>query len=166
MKIFSDLIGRIFGKDEAKKTESPSTTSTKSSTSTSTSAPSKLEVKNTAAIDPDRAAEKAAAEARKSAQAQLVSQSSANQVDVVAILDARAKDRAKEGIDWRNSIVDLMKICGMDSSYENRAELAKELGYTGEISKSKSSAMNVWLHKEMLRQIVANGGKVPQNLLN
>jgi hypothetical protein len=86
---------------------------------------------------------------------------------VAKTLDRLARARAKEGIDWRRSIVDLMKLCEMDSSYNNRAALAKELGYPpADISKAKSAKMNIWLHKEMMRQIVANGGKVSRKMLD
>ena len=82
------------------------------------------------------------------------------------MLDQKARARRKEGLTWRKSIVDLLKLCEMDSSYSARVELAKELKYPDEISSRKSAKMNIWLHKEMMRQIVANGGKVPKTLLD
>ena len=69
-----------------------------------------------------------------------------------------------EHLDYKKSIVDLMKLVGMDSSLSNRKELATELGYTGD--KSDSATMNIWLHKEVLKKLAENGGKVPQNLLD
>lgn len=69
-----------------------------------------------------------------------------------------------EHLDWKKSIVDLMKLVGMDSSLSNRKELATELGYTGD--KNDSSTMNVWLHKAVLKKLSENGGKVPRNLLD
>ena len=69
-----------------------------------------------------------------------------------------------EKLDWKKSIVDLMKLVGMDSSLAERKELATELGYTGD--KNDSAKMNVWLHKQVLRKLAENGGKVPQNLLD
>jgi|SRR6266446_2466738 len=81
-------------------------------------------------------------------------------VDVTAILDGLANP---EKLDWRKSIVDLMKLVGMDSSFSARTELAKELHYTG--STSDSAAMNVWLHQEVIKKISENGGKVPPELL-
>jgi hypothetical protein len=66
-------------------------------------------------------------------------------------------------LDWRKSIVDLMKLVDMDSSFSARVELAKELHYTG--STSDSAAMNVWLHQEVIKKISENGGKVPPELL-
>jgi hypothetical protein len=83
-------------------------------------------------------------------------------VDVAAVLnDLAAKNPEK--LDWKNSIVDLMKLVGMDSSFGARKELAKDLHYTGDMN--DSAAMNVWLHKEVLRKLSENGGKVPAELL-
>ena len=87
----------------------------------------------------------------------------AGSVDVTAILDKLADDNS-EDLDWRKSIVDLMKLVGMDSSLANRKELAKELGYTG--NASDSATMNVWLHKQVIAKLAANGGKVPKELLD
>ena len=69
-----------------------------------------------------------------------------------------------EKLDWKHSIVDLMKLVGMDSSLAARKELATDLHYTGDMSDSAS--MNMWLHKEVLRKLAENGGKVPAELLN
>lgn len=84
-------------------------------------------------------------------------------VDVEAVLSKLAAE-TKEKLDWRKSIVDLMKLVGMDSSLAERKELAKELNYTGDTS--DSAKMNVWLHKEVIRKISENGGKVPNELLS
>jgi len=83
-------------------------------------------------------------------------------VDVEAMLNEMAQ-KNPEKLDWQKSIVDLMKLVGMDSSFGARKELAKELHYTGDMNDSAS--MNIWLHKEVIRQIAANGGKVPQSLM-
>ncbi|NJR42663.1 MAG: DUF3597 domain-containing protein [Akkermansiaceae bacterium] len=83
-------------------------------------------------------------------------------VDVAAVLDGLAK-LSKEKLDWRKSIVDLMKLVGMDSSLSERKELAKDLNYSGDMG--DSAAMNIWLHKEVLKKLAANGGKVPADLL-
>jgi len=72
--------------------------------------------------------------------------------------------KSSEKLDWKRSIVDLMKLVGMDSSLSARKELAKELNYTGDTSDSAS--MNIWLHKQVLRKLSENGGKVPQELLS
>ena len=84
-------------------------------------------------------------------------------VDVTAILNDLAK-KNPEKLDWKRSIVDLMKLVGMDSSFAARKQLAAELHYTGD--PNDSAAMNIWLHKEVLRKLAENGGKVPQELLN
>src|SRR5207248_9151717 len=84
------------------------------------------------------------------------------QVDVTAILDGLAA-KNPEKLDWRRSIVDLMKLVGMDSSLNARKQLATELHYSGD--QNDSASMNIWLHKEVIRKIAENGGKVPQELL-
>jgi hypothetical protein len=68
-----------------------------------------------------------------------------------------------EKLDWRKSIVDLMKLVGMDSSLAVRKQLAAELHYSWD--EKDSAAMNIWLHKEVIKKIAENGGKVPQELL-
>ncbi|MGI8480716.1 MAG: DUF3597 domain-containing protein [Chthoniobacterales bacterium] len=87
----------------------------------------------------------------------------ASQVDVAGILDGLAAKNS-EKLDWKHSIVDLMKLVGMDSSLSARKELAADLHYTGDTNDSAS--MNIWLHKEVLKKIAENGGKVPQSLLS
>ena len=84
-----------------------------------------------------------------------------SQVDVEAVLTQRAAQN-KQKLDWRKSIVDLMKLLDLDSSLNARKELAKELNYTGETS--DSAAMNVWLHRQVMTKVAANGGKVPADL--
>ena len=71
---------------------------------------------------------------------------------------------SKQKLDWRNSIVDLMKLVGIDSDITNRRALANELGYTGDLN--DSATMNVWLHKAVMQKLVENGGSVPANLLD
>jgi hypothetical protein len=85
----------------------------------------------------------------------------ASEVDVEAILSAEAA-KSGQDLNWRTSIVDLMKLLGIDSSLANRKELAQELGYTGELD--GSAEMNIWLHKAVMRELAANGGKVPADL--
>jgi hypothetical protein len=82
-------------------------------------------------------------------------------VDVAAILDDMASKNS-EKLDWKHSIVDLMKLVGMDSSLAARKELAEDLNYTGDTS--DSAKMNMWLHKEVMRKLAENGGKVPADL--
>jgi hypothetical protein len=85
------------------------------------------------------------------------------QVDVAEVLNGLAA-KNPEKLDWKHSIVDLMKLVGMDSSLSARKELAKDLNYTGDMN--DSATMNMWLHKEVLRKLSENGGKVPQELLS
>ncbi len=82
-------------------------------------------------------------------------------VDVEAILTAAAASVNYE-TNWRTSIVDLMKLCGLDSSLANRKELATELGYTGDMGDSAS--MNIWLHRQVMNGLASNGGHVPADL--
>jgi hypothetical protein len=84
-------------------------------------------------------------------------------VDVASVLDGLAKQNP-EKLDWRRSIVDLMKLVGIDSSLSARKELARELNYQGDTS--DSAKMNIWLHKEVIKKLAANGGKVPAALLD
>ena len=82
-------------------------------------------------------------------------------VDVEAILTAAAAS-VDYDTNWRTSIVDLMKLCGLDSSLANRKELATELGYTGD--QNDSATMNIWLHRQVMNKLAANGGHVPADL--
>ena len=84
-------------------------------------------------------------------------------VDVTAILDGLAAKNS-EKLDWKKSIVDLLKLVGMDSSLSARKELATELSYSGD--QSDSATMNIWLHRQVLKKLVENGGKVPASLLD
>jgi hypothetical protein len=84
-------------------------------------------------------------------------------VDIEAVLEGMAST-SKQKLDWRHSIVDLMKLVGIDSSLTNRKALATELGYTGDMSDSAS--MNIWLQKQVLKKLSENGGKVPADLLD
>lgn len=83
------------------------------------------------------------------------------EVDIEAILTAAAASVDYE-TNWRTSIVDLMKLCGLDSSLANRRELAGELGYTGDTD--DTATMNIWLHKQVMKKLAENGGYVPADL--
>jgi Domain of unknown function (DUF3597) len=85
----------------------------------------------------------------------------AQSVDVAPILD-KAVAAKKEKLEWRTSIVDLMKALDIDSSLTARKELAHELGYTGDTNDSAS--MNIWLHKQVMSKLAANGGKLPADV--
>ncbi len=82
-------------------------------------------------------------------------------VDVAAVLDKLDED-SDESLDWRVSIVDLMKLLKLDSSLKSRKELATELHYTGDMG--DSAGMNVWLHKQVMTKLAENGGVVPADL--
>ena len=84
-------------------------------------------------------------------------------VDVEEVLEALAAKNPQK-LNWRTSIVDLMKLVGLESSLAERKELAQELGYAGDLRDTAS--MNIWLHKQVLRKLAENGGKVPADLLD
>ncbi|HEV7257282.1 MAG TPA: DUF3597 domain-containing protein [Bosea sp. (in: a-proteobacteria)] len=84
-------------------------------------------------------------------------------VDVGPILDAAVKASGQQ-LKWKTSIVDLLKALKIDSSLAARKELAHELGYTGDTN--DSAAMNIWLHKAVIKKLAENGGKVPADLLD
>ena len=82
-------------------------------------------------------------------------------VDVEAILDHEATQNGQK-LNWRTSIVDLMKLCGLDPSLDHRKDLAKELGYSGD--SNDSATMNIWLHKAVMKKLEDAGGQVPADL--
>jgi len=82
-------------------------------------------------------------------------------VDVEAILNGLAAKNSQK-LNWQSSIVDLMKLLGLDSSLQNRTTLAKELGYSG--NTADSAAMNIWLHQQVMNKLAESGGKVPASL--
>jgi hypothetical protein len=84
-------------------------------------------------------------------------------VDVEAMLEAKAKNFPRK-VNWRTSIVDLMDLVGIENSLAERRELARELGYTGDMN--DTAPMNIWLHKQVMRKLAENGGKVPADLLD
>ena len=83
-------------------------------------------------------------------------------MDVEAVLVQISTDKGNPELNWRTSIVDLMKLLDLDSSLHNREELATELGYGG--AKDGSAEMNIWLHKAVMAELEKNGGKVPAAL--
>ena len=84
-------------------------------------------------------------------------------IDVIANLEAIDASDGRN-LNWRSSIVDLMKMLGMESSLQERKDLAMELGYTGSLD--GSADMNLWLHKAVMRELAKNGSKVPAELLD
>jgi hypothetical protein len=85
----------------------------------------------------------------------------AQQVDVEEILTNKQKASGQQ-LNWRTSIVDLLKLLDLDSSLQSRKELAAELHYTGDTG--DSATMNIWLHKQVMKKLAENGGKVPADL--
>jgi len=137
--IFDKIKGAIFGRAEAAEAPAPSSGSAPASQPAAPASP--------AAPAPTASAPPAPAQP----------------VDVAAILNAAVAAK-KQKLNWKTSIVDLMKALDMESSLAERRELAAELGYTG--STSDTAAMNMWLHKALLKKLADNGGKVPADLLD
>ncbi|MGN1289367.1 MAG: DUF3597 domain-containing protein [Bradyrhizobium sp.] len=136
MSIFGSIMGAIFGHGAQAKTAEATTTAAPGAAPASTSTSS---------------ASASAAPGTPAAQT----------VDVAAIVD-KAAAATGEKLDWRTSIVDLMKALGLDSSLAARKELAKELHYTGDTN--NTATMNVWLHQQVMAKLAANGGKLPADI--
>ena len=140
MSIFSSIMSKIFNRGGAQAAEAPTVGATQGASSAS------------AASGP--AATSAPAGGSNAGGAQQT-------VDVEAVLTELA-GKAGQKLDWRHSIVDLMKLLNLDSSLSARKELAGELHYTGDTN--DSAAMNIWLHKQVMKKLAENGGKVPEDL--
>ncbi|WP_198964726.1 DUF3597 domain-containing protein [Bradyrhizobium sp. C9] len=132
MSIFGSIMGAIFGHGAQAKTPETTTAAPGASPATTSTAAS------TAPGTP-----------------------AAQTVDVAAIVD-KAAAATGEKLDWRTSIVDLMKALGLDSSLAARKELARELRYTGDTN--NTATMNVWLHQQVMAKLAANGGKLPADI--
>jgi len=111
----------------------------------------------------DKAVEAVAGETAAAAEAPAAADAPPETVDVVAVCEALAAKNPQK-LNWRTSIVDLMKLLGMDSSLANRKELAKELGCPENLIGGDYSQMNVWLIKAVMKKLAENGGKVPEEL--
>lgn len=140
MSIFGSIMSSIFGKSAAAQEPAAPAPGTKPSATTPPTAPS------------------TSATVAAAAHASIKS----GQADVAAILDGLTKASKEKGLDWRKSIVDLMKVLDLDSSLSARQALAKELNYPGDTK--KSAEMNVWLHKQVMIKLAENGGNVPDDL--
>ena len=140
MSIFSSIMSKIFNRGGAQAAEAPTARTTQGASSAS------------AASGP--AATSAPTGGGNAGGAQQT-------VDVEAVLTELA-GKAGQKLDWRHSIVDLMKLLNLDSSLSARKELAGELHYTGDTN--DSAAMNIWLHKQVMKKLAENGGKVPEDL--
>jgi hypothetical protein len=146
MSIFGNIVSKIFGHHEA----------AAAGATPPAAAPT---------VTPDAPSSAAAGTAAPEVTASPVSVAPATAsiagVDVEAILTGLAAHN-KEKLDWRKSIVDLMKLLDLDSSLAARKELAGELHYTGDTE--DSATMNIWLHKQVMLKLEENGGKVPEDL--
>lgn len=158
MGIFDRIKGAIFGRAEAAPTATAQAP-TGAAAAPKTSAPSGGAAPKPSAPTPAGSTVNAPAPAGSATTAPAPAQP----VDVAAILDKAVAAKGQK-LNWRTSIVDMMKALDMDSSLAERKELAAELGYTG--STSDSAAMNMWLHKALLKRLAENGGKVPADLLD
>lgn len=151
MGIFSSIKNAIFGEAKAAPASAEAAAATPVTETKAESAAPAAEAKSVEAKPVEAKAGAGAAAA------------AASSVDVAAILDAAVKASGQK-LDWKRSIVDLMKALNLDSSLSARKELAAELGYTGDTS--DSATMNIWLHKQVIRKLSENGGKVPADLLD
>ncbi len=156
MGMFSTLMGKIFAHATAPSQPAAATASAPSSApvgapDADTAAPAAADTAPTAGAAP--AASTAAAPAAAAPPS----------VDVTAILDGLAAKNS-EHLDWRKSIVDMLKLLDMDSSLGARKELANDLSFSGD--ENDSATMNVWLHREVIKKLAENGGKVPAELLH
>jgi hypothetical protein len=151
MSIFSTILGKIFPSDHPANTtpagSAPGAGGGSPAPAQSAGTGTSTAVSGTAASG--------------AAQAPSASFATAQSVDVNAVLTDLQANRAEQ-LNWRTSIVDLLKLLGLDSSLDARKELAAELRYTG--NTADSAAMNVWLHKEVMHKLAENGGKVPDEL--
>jgi len=116
-----------------------------------------------ATASPASPAASGASDAKSAANASGAAPAAGGKVDVTAMLDG-LKKKQSESLDWRRSIVDLMKLLKLDSSLKARKELAAELGYKGDTG--DSATMNVWLHKQVMTKLAEHGGVVPDELKN
>ncbi len=143
MSIFGNIMSKIFGHHEAAAAAPPAVTPDAPSSAPAGAAASEVAASTAAPVDAAPATASIAG------------------VDVEAILTSLAAHN-KEKLDWRKSIVDLMKLLDLDSSLTARKELAGELHYAGDTE--DSAAMNIWLHKQVMLKLAENGGKVPDEL--
>jgi Domain of unknown function (DUF3597) len=142
MSIFGKIMGAIFGTN-------------------ATAAPAGSGAQAGGAAAPGSGAAVATGPASESSATASSARPAAQSVDVAAIVDKAAAAKG-EKLEWRTSIVDLMKALDIDSSFAARKELAHELGYTGD--SNDSASMNIWLHRQVMAKLAANGGKLPPEI--
>lgn len=161
MGLFSTILEKL-GLKKDKEEAAPAAASTPAA------AAPKAEVKPAAAAPAKPAASTSAARPMKDDRAmedpKPVAPKAISEVDVVSKLEKLAAENPAQ-LNWKVSIVDLLKLLGLDSSGAARKELAEELGCPAD-QMSDSARMNVWLHKTVLKKIAENGGNIPADLLN
>ena len=141
MSILGNIFGRIFHHGQSPQAE--------------------VATSDSAAGQPSSQTGNAAPQSAPGTSATAIPQPAAQPVDVEAVLNEMASHNAQK-LNWRTSIVDLMKLLDLDSSLQARKSLADELHYSGD--KNDSASMNIWLHKQVMQKLAANGGKVPADL--
>lgn len=141
MGILSTIFQKIFPPSHLAVTQDPTATAVAEGAGMQQSAPGSLQFDTTSTATPSAT-------------------SSVAQVNVESILDGMPQ---ADSLQWRTSIVDLLKLLGMDSSLQARTELAHELGFVG--NTADSASMNSWLHNQVMSKIAANGGTLPANLI-
>lgn len=150
MNIFKAILNKIFPSDHPANTEGSSPTPAQT-TDAASAAPGA----------PARSGTPTAPGAGAAPTAPAAPAASAAPVDVDAVLSGM-QAKHSEKLNWKTSIVDLLKLLGLDSSLGARKQLAQELGYTG--NTDDSAAMNIWLHKQVMTKLAQNGGKLPADL--
>ena len=167
MSIFGKILDKLgLGKDDDRnKGRLPPTSSSQTQTGrpTPSTAPTQTSP-HTAAPGAQRSTPPPASQQAQAARPAPAQPKAISETDVVARLERLAADNPQK-LNWRTSIVDLMKLLGMESSLAERKELAAELGYSRD-QMDDTARMNVWLHKQVLRRIAENGGNVPKELLD
>ena len=168
MSIFGSIMSKIFHHGEAQAAPAPQTSSS-TSTASSTPSPGAPSTAPAGPLAPDVGNATASAGAPSPGSVASAGSSSTagatptGTVDVAAVLNGLASKNSQK-LDWKHSIVDLMKLLDLDSSLTARKSLAEELHYSG--STDDSATMNIWLHKQVMQKLAENGGKVPEDLKN
>lgn len=162
MSIFDKIKKAIFGEAEAAQAQ-PSMPNVQASTSVLGVDPQETGAAPAASSPATSSPVAAGGEAPSTSPLASSTSATAQAVDIEPVLDDAVR-RNGQKLDWRRSVVDLMKAVGMEASLAERKELAAELGYSGDMN--DSATMNMWLHKALMRKLSENGGKVPSDLID
>lgn len=155
MSVLRNILGRIFGRAQASAPTAPSDLPTPAAAPVGPAVEPQPQAAPTEPAKTSPAAPVGPAVSPQPAPEPMAS------VDLEKVMEEKAA-QAGQKLNWRTSIVDLMKLLGIDSGLEARKELARELGYTGDMS--DSATMNIWLHKQVMKKVAENGGEVPASL--